>query len=68
MVEDDRLPALARGPERADVRDAGALEQVGGAHQAVEALVEAWLEAVVQASKPNEAIHGAISGGAAKTG
>ena len=28
----------------------------------------AWLEAVVQASQPIEAIHGAISGGAAKTG
>ena len=28
----------------------------------------AWLEAVVQASKPMLAIHGAICGGAAKTG
>jgi hypothetical protein len=28
----------------------------------------AWLDAVVQASKPIDAIHGAISGGAAKTG
>jgi hypothetical protein len=27
-----------------------------------------WLESVVQASQPIEAIHGAISGGAAKTG
>ena len=28
----------------------------------------AWLEAVVHASQPIEPIHGAISGGAAKTG
>ena len=48
--------------------DPGPLEQVGGADQPVEALVDAWLEAVVHASQPIGAIQRAIAGGAANTG
>ena len=62
------MPPLGRAAEGADVLDAVASSRSAVCFSPSKPWLTAWLEAVVQASQPMLAIHGAISGGAAKTG